>query len=231
MKELKQLGLTDNEIKVYQALIDLGPSLAGRISRQSGLHRRTVYDTTEMLIKKGLIGYILENNRRLFHPVSPDRLLEMVDERRALIEPVVLKLKERFSQDKEEQSTNFYKGKNGLRTVLEDQLNYPEILILGATPKAYDVLKFYLDWYDKKRKKRKVKFKIITSHRDFKKIPLTEIRYLPKKYENLVSVNVYGDKVAIILWSKNPMAIVIKNPEISKGYKKHFEVMWSLAKP
>ena len=51
MEELKQIGLTTNESKVYLALLDLGPSLAGQISRKTGLHRRTVYDTTEGLIK------------------------------------------------------------------------------------------------------------------------------------------------------------------------------------
>jgi HTH-type transcriptional regulator, sugar sensing transcriptional regulator len=66
MNDLSQAGLTENESKVYLALIDLGPSLAGSISRKTGIHRRTVYDTTEMLIKKGLVGYILKNNRRLF---------------------------------------------------------------------------------------------------------------------------------------------------------------------
>ena len=53
--EIREAGLTENESKVYLALLDLGPSLAGQISRKTGMHRRTVYDTTEMLIKKGLI--------------------------------------------------------------------------------------------------------------------------------------------------------------------------------
>ena len=58
--DLRDAGLTDNEDKVYTALVELGPSLAGRISRKIGLHRRTVYDVTEMLVKKGLVGYILK---------------------------------------------------------------------------------------------------------------------------------------------------------------------------
>jgi len=65
MNELNEIGLTENESKIYLALIDLGPSLAGQISRKTGLHRRTVYDSIEMLIKKGLVGYIKNNNRKL----------------------------------------------------------------------------------------------------------------------------------------------------------------------
>ena len=58
IETLKQFGLTTNEAIVYQTLLGLGPSLAGQISKKTGLHRRTVYDTTERLIKKGIIGYI-----------------------------------------------------------------------------------------------------------------------------------------------------------------------------
>ncbi len=230
MEELKHAGLTENEGKVYLALLDLGPSLAGIISRKTGLHRRTIYDTTEMLIKKGLVGYILKNNRRLFQASHPNRILEIVKEKEDILEPVIKKLKEKYTKTKEKEETNFYKGKEGLKTVFEDQLNYKEILILGASPKAYEVLQFYFNWYDKARKQKKIKAKIIAQDRKIKRIPLAEIRYLPEKYSNPVAVNIYGDKTAIILWAEKPTAIVIKDREITNGYRNYFELMWKIAK-
>ena len=230
MEQLKEAGLTENESKVYLALIDLGPSLAGQISRKAGLHRRTVYDTTEMLIKKGLVGYILRNNRRLFQASNPERILEIVREKENVLSPIILGLQEKFSKTREKEETNFYKGKEGLKTVFEDQLNAKEILILGASPKAYETLQFYFKWYDQTRKERKIKARIIAQDRNIKRVPLAEIRYLPEKYSNPVSVNIYGDKVAIILWASQPLAIVIKNREVSEGYKNYFELMWQISK-
>ena len=134
---------------------------------------------------------------------------------------------------KEKQETNFYKGKPGLKTVFEDQLEEKsEILVLGASPLAYEILQFYFKWFDKRRKEKKIKTKIIFNKTGKNiKIPLSEIRYLPQKYTSPLAVNIYGDKVAIILWSKeNPIAIVIKNKEISEGYKKYFELMWKIAR-
>jgi len=157
MEELRQAGLTENESKVYLALLELGPSLAGNISRKSGLHRRTVYDTTEMLIKKGLIGYILKNNRRLFQASDPKRLLEMLREKENILAPLIQGLSAKYSITKEKEETNFYKGKEGLKTIFEDQLNAKEILILGASTKAYEILQFYFKWYDKTRKQKKIK--------------------------------------------------------------------------
>jgi sugar-specific transcriptional regulator TrmB len=230
ISQLKEAGLTENEAKVYLALIDKGSNLAGRISRITGLHRRTVYDTTETLIKKGLIGYILENNRRLFKATNPNKIIETLQEKQNLLEPLVKELQNKLSQTKSKQETLFYKGKAGLKNIFEDQLSAKEILILGASPKAYETLQFYFKWYDKKRVKAKIKTKIIAYDKKIKGIPKAEIRYLPQKYSNPVAINIYKDKTVIILWAKEPIAILIKDSEITEGYKKHFELMWKLAK-
>ncbi len=230
---LEESGLTHNEALIYKALLELGPSLAGQISRKTGLHRRTVYDVTEMLIKKGLIGYILKNNRRLFEASSPERFHDILKEKENAINEFLPEMMSLYGKTKEKQETNFYKGRQGLKTVLEDQLlpGTNEILILGASPKAYEILEFYFKWFDKKRKSNKIKTRIIFSEKNLKTIPYSEVRYLPQKYSSPLAVNVYRDKVAIILWSEdNPIAIVIKNKDVSDGYKKYFELTWKLAK-
>jgi len=234
MKEqLREAGLTENEAKMYLALLELGPSNAGLISRKAGMHRRVVYDTAYMLIKKGLVGYILRNNVRLFQAVNPERLKEIIDERGKRIEEILPNMLALYGKTKEKEETNFYKGKNGLKTVFEDQLSEnSEILILGANHLAYDMLQFYFHWFDKKRLEKKLKARIIfTKKEGVPKIPYTEIRFLPEKYSSPLAVNIYGEKVALILWSKtNPFAVVIKNKEMSDGYKKYFELLWKLAK-
>ncbi len=230
--QLHEAGLTENESKIYVALLELGPSHAGLITRKTGLHRRVIYDTLDMLIKKGLIGYILKNNKRLFQASNPKKILEILQEKEHSIQEILPDMLSLYAQTKEKEETNFYKGKNGLKTVLEDQLSSKEIKILGASSLAYEILQFYFKWFDKKRVEKKIKAKIIFNKSDKKqKIPYSEIKYLPEKYSSPLAINIYGDKVAIILWSKeNPLAIVIKNKEISQGYEKYFELMWKISK-
>ena len=91
------------------------------------------------------------------------------------------------------------------------QLEESEILILGANPNASEILKYYFKWYNEKRIKNKIITKIVTSSKKFSKVKGADIRYLPSKYESPLAINLYGDKVAIILWSKNPLVILIKN--------------------
>ena len=57
---LEDLGLTQAEIKVYIALLELGSSSAGQILEKSGLQNSVVHRALNSLIEKGLISYILE---------------------------------------------------------------------------------------------------------------------------------------------------------------------------
>lgn len=228
---LRELGLTGHEAKVYLALLKNGASLAGRISRMTGIHRRNVYDITERLIKKGVVGYILKNNRRYFEAVNPDRFVDILKEKENNLLENLGYLKDIYSGSKEKQETNFYKGTDGLKTVFQDQLeDNREVLILGASQSAFEILPFYFKWYDKDRVKRRIKVRMIASDRLGKKIPLSEIRYLPEKYSNPLAINIYKDKVAIILWKKNPIVIVIKEKEVADSYRKYFELMWKGAR-
>ncbi len=228
--DLKEAGLTENENKVYLALIDLGPSLAGKISRKTGLHRRTIYDVTETLIQKGVISYILKNNRRVFTANDPRHLIDIIDAKKVMLSPLIEKLSQKFKTTKKNEQTNFYNGKNGLKIVFENQLNYPEILILGANREAYNSIPYYFKWFNERRKQKKIKLRVITPDRSIQPKILAETRYLPEKYSSPMVLNIYGNSVAMILWGKNPFAIVIEQNEFAQSYKKYFELMWKIAK-
>jgi len=234
---LKSLGLTENEAKIYESLLEMGPRAAGTISRKTKLHRRVVYDTLDRLVEKGLIGYIVENGKKIFSASNPQRFLEIANEQKNRIENILPDMISLFnsSKDKQKEETLFFRGKEGLKSVFEDQLaDKKEILIIGASEMAYEGLQYYFHWFDKRRVKEKIKTKIIFNkdvEGNHPKIPLSEIKYLPEKYSSPMAINIYGDKIAIILWSKeSPFAIVVKQKEIADGYRKHFEMIWKNSK-
>lgn len=236
-ENLSNAGLTENEIKVYSCLLELGARTAGAISRKTGLHRRVIYDVTERLIQKGLIGYILENNKKIFHAANPSRFLEMIEEEKRNMEKILPDMLKLFNLKKEKPSedTLFFKGKEGLKSIFEDQIaEGKEILIVDTSNLAYEMFDIYFHWFDKRRKAKKIPAKILFNEIDktkTKKLPLAEIKYLPKEYSNPAAINIYGDNVAIIHWSKEkPFAVLIRQKEIADGYRKYFEIMWAAAR-
>ncbi len=74
LSNLKELGFTEYEGKVYMTLINDHPLSAYNISKNSGVPHSRVYDITRRLIKK---GYVTSKgtNPELFSPISPEELI------------------------------------------------------------------------------------------------------------------------------------------------------------
>jgi sugar-specific transcriptional regulator TrmB len=233
---LEDLGLTASEAKIYLVLLELGASLAGTISRNTGIHRRSVYDSIERLIQKGLVSYIKSNNRKYFEAVDPDHLIEILRKREDDIKSILPELKalQQFHEGKNE--TLFFRGKAALKSAFDDQLDKAkEVCIWGATTIANDVLQYYFPHFDKERVKKKIKVRIIfneseRSHPYVSSIPLAEVRFVPKDIKSKAAINIYGRNICIVAWRPDPVAILIREDNISAGFKNYFEFMWNLAK-
>ena len=55
-------------------------------------------------------------------------------------------------------------------------------------------------------------------------------RYLPNISESPAVTNIYGDKIAIIIWTDEPEGIIIENAAAAKAYKSYFDFMWEKSK-
>lgn len=230
--KLQLLGLTQTEAKIYLALLGLGKAQAGILSRKTGIHRRSIYDSLERLIEKGLVSFIKENDKRYYVAENPKRLEELAQIQRTAVNEILPSLSARFLEHKEKQETKFYKGIEGIKTIFEDQINTAKpVYIIGAARNASNILKYYLPHYTSKRIKNKLKLYLIYAgkERNFA-VPYGETRYLPESYASPVSTNIYADKVVIIVWSQEPIAVLIKDKVISETYKKYFDLLWNTAK-
>ena len=78
LKSLKQIGLKEKEIKVYLIILKLGSLSAQTISSETGIKRTTVYLVLEKLKKIGLVGEIIEKNKKIFFAEKPEKLLKII---------------------------------------------------------------------------------------------------------------------------------------------------------
>ena len=120
-----------------------------------------------------------------------------------------------------------FKGKEAIKKIFQDQLNYKEILVLAGEG-ASEVLSFYLKHYNNERIKRKIKLKIVSNEKH-EKLPFTQEKVI-KNFKTFTSTNIYGNNVAIIIWKQQPLAILIKEKEIADSYRNYFEIIWKSGK-
>lgn len=239
-KVLMSLGLTGNETKIYLTLLKIGSATAGEITSRCGIHRRNVYDSIERLMEKGLVSSVIINNKKYFQAEEPERFISLIDEKKSLLEEQRNIVKEIIPslkpiQNQSLHTVKFFKGKEGLKSVYEDILKTGKSYIgYGPGEQVEVVLSSYLKHYVRKRLRKKLQARLILEDsargKWFTKNKLLDVKYLPDNYSSHAALRIYGNKVALILFSKDePLAIVIENKSIADGYRKYFEILWNSA--
>lgn len=233
-KQLESAGLSPNEAKSYLTLLKLGSASANEISRKSGIHRVSVYDALRGLQKKGLISQIMKSNKLLFEAGNPQKIKEMIEEKELKLrnaKEIIPSLLLDFQSSSQKQEVHSYSGISGIKTVLQEMLtSKTEILDFGAEYKIKEFLPYYYPKWDKERVKKKIKMRIVANI-DIKptKIKLTKIKYLPSEFNSSVSTYIFDDKVALIMWVENPLAIIVEHKSVYESYLNHFEYLWKTA--
>ena len=136
--ELRKLGLTEKEVKVYLAGLELGPSSVQNITKVAKITRPTTYEIIKKLEEKGLFAENKEKGKKFFTAQPPESILgilrtqkrEIEEKERELIR-IIASLETRYSGEKE--GIKVYKGKEGLE-MLEEIISFsstPEILIVN----------------------------------------------------------------------------------------------------
>lgn len=91
-----------------------------------------------------------------------------------------------------------------------------------------------MTWYSERFKKEIEKNKIEIKHlvREGVKIKgskTTKVKYINKKYKEKSQgvIDIYSDKVCIILWNEKPEAVIIKNRGLAESFKDYFDIIWN----
>lgn len=238
-KILEEIGLSQSEIKAYLALLEIGSSTNGEISKKANINRSNCNEALKRLTEKGLVSYVIKANRKYYEATDPRYILKLLKEKEEKIEEIIPQLEAKRKFPKREQEANIYEGYKGIKSVFEDILNSlkpgEEYLVFGAisVPIQFEI---YFKHWAKRRIEKRIKMKIIFHEEaksligQRKKEKLAKIRILPKEYMTPAVVNVYEDKTATIVWTKEPIAFVVKSEDYANSFRQYFELLWKTAK-
>lgn len=247
---LQRIGLTQGEVKVYTALLGLGPSSSGRIIRTSGVSSSKVYPILDRLIKMGLVSYITRGRRRVFQTTSPNKILELLEKKKKELEeqkreirkilPALIRRQKSLAKRHE---AMIYEGYKGVKTYYKDLLKTlrkgEERLVFGARS-GYPTAKgaqYFFQSYHRSCVRKGLRTKIIfnrdlkgsKSTRFYEDFKLTQVRYLPQV--TLSSIGIQKDTIDILIWTKETaLVFVIRSREVAKTFRGYFNMLWDIAK-
>jgi HTH-type transcriptional regulator, sugar sensing transcriptional regulator len=236
---LEDLGLTQAEIKVYVALLELGSSSAGPILEKSKIQNSVVHRALNSLIDKGLINFILEGRRKIYQATDPENFYNFIDDKRSRFGQILPELKKRQKLAKKQEQATVYRGKRGLNELYNCLLNSggkEYNTFGGGTRVAYEIMNE--TWWKNlhaKRIAKKIKCRQVFDEtirkfgEELNSKKITDIRFLPRKFEQLQETIIIGNYVGIAIFAKNPYGILIKDKLVADGYRKQFEILWKTA--
>ena len=232
-KTLSDIGLNEGEIKVYLALLKLGSVQVSKLKEETNLHRTTIYDFIEKLLNKGLVNYVVRNNIKYFSATNPEKLLEYIKEKEESIKDILPSLKEMSQYKKEAIKVEVYKGLEGLKTILNNIIKTKKELVgFSLDDSEFEKrLPVFMEQFFRREKELGIGERLLTSKnaKHFYKNKNTHYGFIDEKYFNPNPTLIYGNKIANIIWE--PLTtILIENNELADSYRKHFELLWKIAK-
>lgn len=239
-QELKNLGLSDKEAKVYLAALELGSASIMEIAKQAHLNRPTTYVIMDALIKRGLASSFHKGKKRYFSAESPDRLLSLLrlkekeaQEQEREFKNILPELKKIYEMAGEAPKVRFFEGKKGIEAIQEDILR-TKIDIFREFTSLDDAYKYFpptpADHRQKLAQRVKEARMIYTSKKgpvlSPKQGPFKRRFVSPKQFPFTCDIAVYANKLALVAYKGNLVGVVVEEPTISQTMKRIFELAW-----
>jgi len=239
--ELLKLGLTDEEAKVYLAVLEINGGPVSTIARKAGINRVGCYHTLEKLKRKRLLSQYDKNGVKCFAPEEPEKLEELALERVHIAKSLLPQLKSLTGSLGFKPKIRFYEGQEGVERVFSESLSAKKE-ILGYT-NLKTVTEFFPAFfrdYTHTRLKKGIKTRYLspnTAESVHVIDPFLPPRYDPNLIEILLvnkeqfpfenEVLIFGNTVGIVSLKKEELlGLLIESASFARTMRAVFDLAW-----
>lgn len=241
---LQSFGLSEKEVDVYVALLELGKGSVTKISQKAGINRTTGYDILGSLVNKKLVSVSGKEPKQEYAAEPPTAITEYLKRRISQTEEFIRKAKEiepelvTLHAIENRPRVRFYEGNEGLEYAYEDTLTSSEtIRAYASVEDVQNTLPNYFPEYFKRRAQKNIRIRAIfprtaaalelikhngEEKREALLVPADTFNFSPE-------INIYDNKIMIADW-REKLGIIIESAEIADAMKKIYELAWKEAK-
>jgi len=235
-RDLEKLNFSVNEAKVYITLLRIGSSFAGAIAKEGHLDRSSTYNALKLLIERGIVSTLFENKRTIYVPEDPKKIIDYFQEKQEIAQKIIPALKAQFNVQKPQSAVKLFMGYKGLKTIfqqiLDNTAEKESYYVLGSEGEFGRKMPYYAPIFQKRRELKKIKTKLLVREGRITKSEnkFSEYKSIPLDVPSPATINIFGDKVAIMIWEETPQGIVIENASVARTFERYFELLWKGAK-
>ena len=242
ISQLKSLGLSDNEAKVYMAMLELGPATVLEISTKAGVNRPTTYVQIESLKKVGLVSTQIKGKKQIFIAESPEQLEFMIERQKIELEnkkeelqKFLPELTNLFNLSDSKPQVRYFEEKEGLLKMHAELLKSKtdEVVSFASTDGLLKIFPDYPKTLSLKRVKMGIKSRLIYTNigepvlKKHDDNMLRETKYVsPDKFPFKSDVAIYGDNISISALEGKVVGVIITHKELADSFRALFNLLW-----
>ncbi len=246
---LKDLGLTETEAGVYEALLDLGPSVVSSIASAAKINRTTCYSILDSLSQKKMVRKSKFRGKLSYSIDDPTRIIINLEEEKKQLEATLQKAKvfeseltRLYVQKYTKPVIKYVEGFEGIKELYEDSLRcFDKIQGIRAYSSPRDLfredLSEYSDWYFSERTRRNIPIRTIVPDNDhgkeLKRVSqkfMRTVRLLPqKKFDFSPEIYLYDNKFSVMSF-KEKFGFLLESKEIVDALKTAWDLGWEKAR-
>jgi len=243
INQLISIGLSDNEAKVYMAILDLGQATVLEISAKAGVNRPTTYVQIESLKKMGLVSSQTKGKKQIFIAESPDQLEFIIEREKKAIEDkkeelkkILPELASLFNLSGDKPQVRFFEGKEGLVKMQDELLKskIKEVVGFTTTEGVLSVFPDHVQNYAPRRVQKGIRARTIYTDsrgpvlkRNDEKM-LREAKFVSAdKFPFKSDITIYSDNIAISALEGKSVGVIITHKELANSFRALFNLLWS----
>lgn len=244
---LKDLGLTDAEANVYNALLELGQSVVSPIAAIAHVNRTTCYNILESLVQKKMTSKSMYRGKQAYSADDPTRIIANLEETKKELEATLEKAKafqpeltRRYAQKHTKPVIKYVEGMEGIKELYEDSLRCVDkkegIRSYTSIRDLTQELGDYAQKYFTVRKQRNIPIRGILPDTEFGKQTkrlskeyLRTVHLIPhEKFDFSPEIYLYDNKLVVFSF-KERFGFLLESKEIVGALKIAWELAWERA--
>ncbi len=232
-------GLSENEARVYLALLTLGQTGIAALSRKSKLHGQLVYRALAELETRQLVDKTTINQRARYTARSPQLFLKQVSETRDKLAASITQLENLHTTNLSDQLQMTLGRAEFVATELAMISKTPKqselLIISGENDQFWHVMGEHMNEHDFVRQKREICIRYVGSEVQRRNLterqsPLFSFRLLPHHFTGTVNIAVFPQIFGTYIFTDPPASMYVHNQHVAESYRSFFEALWKMGK-
>ncbi|OGY86325.1 MAG: hypothetical protein A2233_02745 [Candidatus Kerfeldbacteria bacterium RIFOXYA2_FULL_38_24] len=238
---LTELGLSENESKVYFSALSLGANTILKIAKDANLKRSTVYSIIEALKQQGLMHVQMHGLKKKYVAAHPTQLEQMIEKKRNDFKKHLPEFLATYHLDGKESTVKYYEGLKAVQSLYDESVqrikSHEDYLVITNQEQWLQLDERFFMNYIKKRAKLNIRTRLLfqdsptaRKHKKLEKNFNETVKILPTGTTLETDMILIPSMLIIHQLVPPIMAIVIENKSIINMQKELFEIIWKLLK-